>query len=321
MNMIYAPVLIPTLNRMEHLSQCIESLEKCTGAECTDIFVALDYPPNDKYVSGWKRTDQWLAEKEKIHNFKSFTVIRRNENYHLKGGNLKALATEVFLTYDRVIISEDDNIFSPCFLQYVNKGLQRFEHDETVLAINGYLHMYPIKHGEATFIRQNVDFSAWGYGIWRDRRIRYQEVINRDFFRENMSLSNLIKMRTNGNNRAIDFMNYASAKTQKIPQTDNALSVYMALEGLDVVMPAASLVRNIGWDGSGLHCSSTDKMLADAHMNQSYSQDTSFEFVGTGKEFYDENRQIYSANSYARKTNLQFFKAFAKYLIKRLVYR
>ena len=49
-----APVIIGTLNRFEHFHDCLESLEKCTMADETDVYVALDYPPSEKYVEGWK---------------------------------------------------------------------------------------------------------------------------------------------------------------------------------------------------------------------------------------------------------------------------
>ena len=76
----YAPVVIPTLNRYEHFKRCLESLEGCTGAEHTDVYVALDYPPSDKYVEGWKKMDAYLAEKE-IYPEKRNVHIRKNEMY------------------------------------------------------------------------------------------------------------------------------------------------------------------------------------------------------------------------------------------------
>lgn len=52
--MNYAPIIIPTLNRNEHFRKCLESLEKCSGAENSEVFVALDFPPSDKYIDGWE---------------------------------------------------------------------------------------------------------------------------------------------------------------------------------------------------------------------------------------------------------------------------
>ncbi len=61
--MIYAPVLIPTLNRYDHLRQCLESLSRCSWADKTDVFVALDYPPEvnrEKYEEGWQCNKAYL---------------------------------------------------------------------------------------------------------------------------------------------------------------------------------------------------------------------------------------------------------------------
>ena len=78
--MIYAPVLIPTLNRYEHLRQCLESLSKCTLAEETEVYIALDYPPSDKYVEGWQKTRGYLYSIGNM-NFKKIHLIERTENY------------------------------------------------------------------------------------------------------------------------------------------------------------------------------------------------------------------------------------------------
>lgn len=78
--MKYAPVIIPTLNRYEHFKRCLESLEKCTGAEMTEVYVGLDFPPSDKYVEGWKKIDIYLKEKEVNNHFKKLIVVRRETN-------------------------------------------------------------------------------------------------------------------------------------------------------------------------------------------------------------------------------------------------
>ena len=63
----YSPVIIPTLNRYEHFKRCLESLEQCTGATYTDVYIGLDYPPADKYIDGWRKIDEYLQFKE-THN-------------------------------------------------------------------------------------------------------------------------------------------------------------------------------------------------------------------------------------------------------------
>lgn len=99
----YVPVLIPTLNRYKHFKRCLESLERCSGAEHTDVFIGLDYPPSDKYVDGWKLIDEYLSEKERGHGFNNLTVIRRYFNCGVgnpsSNGNL--LLQEIHQNYDK----------------------------------------------------------------------------------------------------------------------------------------------------------------------------------------------------------------------------
>ena len=112
----YAPVIIPTLNRNVHFERCLESLERCSGADQTEVYVALDYPPSEKYKEGWKKIDDYLRLKESQNGFKKLHVIRRDRNYGIchENGNYETLIREIKKSYDRYILSEDDNEFSPC---------------------------------------------------------------------------------------------------------------------------------------------------------------------------------------------------------------
>lgn len=59
--MIYAPVLIPTVSRYEHLRNCLESLAKCTWADKTDVFVAVDYPGREKDWPVYRKIKEYLS--------------------------------------------------------------------------------------------------------------------------------------------------------------------------------------------------------------------------------------------------------------------
>ena len=92
-------------------------------------------------------------------------------------------------------------------------------------------------------------------------------------------------------------MRLASKKNNNVILTDNHLSVYIALNDMDIIMPTESLVRNQGWDDSGIHCPTSDKELAEKHMKQEISSDVNFEYVGTGFEYYDDNKNIYVSDN------------------------
>ena len=208
--------------------------------------------------------------------------------------------------FDRIILTEDDNIFAKNFLVFIDKGLDKFADDQSVLAINGYRHFYPVLFDNNTFYRQNVDFSAWGYGYQRSQYEKYIEKITPEYFHKMINIQNILKLKRNGNNRLRDFI--SRSRSKKIQRTDCQISVMMALENLDVVMPKESLVRNMGWDDTGLHCSSEDKFLAEKHLSQKISDSTDFEFIGTGMEHYYENRKIYVKNSYGNFTLFEYLK-------------
>jgi len=301
--MIYAPVLIPTVSRYEHFKNCLESLSDCIWADRTEVFVAVDYPGRDKDWDGYKKICDYLSSCGDL-GFKRLHVIYRETNYFFSGkGNFKCLREEVCKNFDRFILSEDDNVFSPNFLVYMNKGLERYEKDETVLALNGYCHFYSVLHEENNFIRENVDFSAWGYGIWRDRYEKFIMKISPEYFRSRLSWETFWKIKKCGNFRLMRFLNYSYR--DRIPIDDNSISNLMNVDDLDVIMPTLSLVRNMGWDNTGIHCSPKEKELSDHFTFQKISEDKDFEFIGSGFERYDENKKYLAKHAIANFNNIK----------------
>lgn len=317
-----APIIIPTLNRIEHFQRCIESLEMCSLANQTDVFVGLDFPPSEKYVEGWKKIDSYLNQKERSHGFKKLVVYRRVENCGIgtPTSNIRRLIASVKeLSYENFILTEDDNVFSPCFLEYINKGLEKFKDDERILAINGYRHYYDVNVENSSFFVQNVDFSAWGYGIWFSKYDALIACLNRKFFRKNLTLSSIHRLLQNGRNRMKQFMDLAITK-KEIVYSDTNYSVVMAINNWYVVMPAESCVRNLGWDKSGTHILDND-VVAKKHMEQTISDKKHFEFIGDGWDQLEINRKVYRDGSYGNISRnallLSCFKSVIKHIIGR----
>lgn len=297
---IYAPVIIPTLNRYDHFRQCIESLENCTGADKTVVYIGLDYPPAEKYVEGWKKIDDYLKDKECSNKFKQFVVFRREHNCGIgnENSNSNLLKKYVSKKYDRYIFSEDDNVFSPNFLEYINKGLEKYYTDKNVFAINGYCHSYGFKFNDNNHFLHNVDFSAWGYGIWVDRYNQCVREIRDGYLRSSLSIKNILKLQKVGWNRLLDFIVSAlQPDLNKFRITDCVLTVYMNLKDFNVVMPSTSKVRNMGWDMLGQSfekngMSTKQRELALIHKNQEIDADSHFSYRGDPTFYYEENRDI-----------------------------
>lgn len=283
-NIKYAPVAIPTLNRYDHFRECLESLERCTGAENTEIFVALDYPPSPKYEVGWNKIDAYLHEKEKSNGFKKLNVIRRDHNYGVwkADSNAPTLENEVLEKFDSYIFTEDDNVFSPNALEYFNKGLEKFQNDNSIFAISGYDwgKEKPLREEETYY--KSKSLSAWGLARWKHKQALYESKYN--------SLESVKSMLVNKATRKQMILKSPSSigRYLNMLKSDqlwgDALMVnYMALEDKYCIYPKVSLIRNLGCDGTGEHNKEYDEAIANMFANQLTSNEKHFEFIGDGK--------------------------------------
>lgn len=321
--MEYAPVLISTLCRYEHFRHCIESLSECTGADNTEVYIALDFPAKEVHEEGYRQISRYLENSGIGLKFKAFHIIKRGRNYGTGvGGNFYQARADLFKHYDELICSEDDNVFSPNFLMYINKGLDLFKEDMSVLAINGYCHPYHFKFADNNHFRHNVDFSAWGYGIWKNRKYDYEKEINNGLFRSSLSLRNLWNLKCAGWNRLLEYLLSIKNdyRVKRIRISDNVLSVYMRVKGMTVIMPRVSKVRNIGWDASGN--SFQDGMLekyrkvSERHNKQSIDTEKDFEYTGNSWNYFNENNKVAVEESDGKIGFGEFVALLAKYCIK-----
>ena len=330
--MIYAPVIIPTLNRFDSFKRCLESLELCTGSAFTEVYVGLDFPPSKKYEDGWKKIDAYLREKEKDHSFKKLTVFRRTQNCGVANanGNSAQLRKFVETISDSFIFTEDDNEFSPNFLEFINKGLEKYKDDPNVLAINGYCHypLYDFKHDDNNFFFHNTDYSAWGYGSWvKKRKKLFKDVREDNFFQKNFHWKTAYEIyRNHGSYRCTQYFaacfNYGWARMH-----DGVISIYMQVNKMNVVVPTISKVRNIGWDKLGQSftkgVNKRYKVQGDKHFKQIIDVEKEFDFAGNPLNFYEYNNKLAAKNNVNNKCFALMIKdvflIIVKYYIKRLI--
>ena len=213
MSRTYAPVFITTLNRKKHLNRLIDSLLKNPLSDRTDVFISLDYPPSDKYREGYGQVLGYL-ESGDFSGFRSFNVIRREENMGpvKNSDDLKRLAGE---KYDRWIMTEDDNEFSPGFLKYINDGLEMCEEDPSLYAVCGY--SYPVRWGEDNGNTVTMDgmFASYGYGILKRNHDAFREEMTIDAWKRAMKDSRLLK-RMKHTNR-LNYNDFVSGVINYIP--------------------------------------------------------------------------------------------------------
>ena len=308
---LYAPVIITTLNRYDHFVACLESLERCTGAQYTDVYVGLDYPPSEKYMEGWKKIDIYLRQKELSNSFKKLIVFRRDKNCGV--GNSKSNSMLLFQYimehYDSFIATEDDNIFSENFLEFENKGLQKFKDDETILAICGYCHPYRFKCLGNNYFFHQTDFSAWGYATWTDKYKKTFSEIQGGFIKNSLSLKKIFMIKKYGYNRLFTFLLTAMHKGW-IRMMDSVLAVYIQLKNYKVVVPTVTKVRNIGWDEAGQSflngMPKKYKEIAKRHKSQQIDILPYFNYEGDPMTYFDDNNLIAVDESDGKISFFQF---------------
>jgi len=245
----FAPIVIPTLNRHEHLKRCIESLLKCKHANETDIFIFLDYPSKENHWEGYNLIKDFLKS---LKGFKSINIIYREKNYGVVDNFFKSIEY-VFTLYDRLIFMEDDNEFSTDFLAFVNKGLEVFKNRDDIFSINGY--NYPVDLGnytKDTYIWKGI--SAWGMGLWKDK----WKQINWDYDNIFSEVTKFLNNYKNVYSLSKIANHYPQAAITMLKKKSVLFDVYVSIcifqNNYYSVFPKISRVRNFGHDGSGTNC-------------------------------------------------------------------
>lgn len=255
--MIYAPVLIPTLNRIEHLKRCIVSLQNNSWAKYTPLIISVDYPPDSKYVDGYNKVCEYL--KGGLSGFASVEIFYQEKNLGVFD-NAKFVQDYAKKHYDRYIWTEDDNEMSPNFIEYIDKGLEIFQHDDRIVAIcsNGVVDCYE----DNSNIVLSHNFSAHGCGRWYDKDEKYQkEITRKNFLKIAKKSKNILKL-CKYNYALVFTMQHAIYRDMdlyilpsgEIPIIDMIMKIYAVINDKYVVCPKLQKSRNWGYDGSGANC-------------------------------------------------------------------
>jgi hypothetical protein len=239
-----APIVLFIYKRPWHSRQTLEALKKNVFASESNLFVFADGP---KTIADEPKVREVRDHIRTIGGFKSVSIVEREQNLGL-AESITTGVTEVLNHYGSVIVVEDDLICSPYFLSYMNEALRKYEEMEKVMHISAY--MYPI---DATGLKETIFFrstSCWGWGTWARawKHLEYDihKLIPR-FNKESRHKFNMdgtfnfwhqMELNRDGKINSWAIRWYASVFL------NNGLCLH----------PSRSLVNNIGFDGTGVHC-------------------------------------------------------------------
>lgn len=255
--MVYAPIIIPTLNRIVHLKRCITSLQANPWAKYTTLIISVDYPPNQRYQEGYNDICAYLQAG--IDGFANVEVIYQDTNLGAYQ-NMQFLLDYSMKKCDRYIFSEDDNEFSPNFIEFIDKGLDIFEDDEDIMAICAV--GSALKGMKNSNVVKTQNFAAYGYGMWHAKRIKMYHTLDKEFYemlvRDTNKLIEVI--RTNaGLVFSLQSIIFSKEKPYRmengqIPIIDQTIKMYLISEHKYAVGACVNKAKNWGRDGSGENC-------------------------------------------------------------------
>ena len=315
------PVMIITLCRYEHLLRCICSLQKNSNAENTDLYIGLDYPADEKHWSGYKKIEKYLDNK--IVGFKSVNVIKHQSNLG-PTGNYKTVRDIIIKSHDGYIFSEDDNVFSPNFLEYMNICMEYYKEDKNVIAVSGYMYPITVTNDNANILQISTYFSAYGFGMYRDKDAILEKYVNMEtFLKMYYNIKLMRKLKKTSPNQFCNFVKGMVEYTpdlvnnNKIRPTDLAWGLYIFFHNYKVIFPTVSKVRNNGYDGSGVNCLSQNNIKGgDTGKYREY--DFSLQEIDKMDSFSLKNAQCVNKNKIDEEVSL-FFSISRKEMFRTII--
>lgn len=251
---LYAPVFVSVYDRPYHFKQCIESLAKNPGAERTTLFISSDGPRDDGTRSRVENVREYIKT---IAGFQRVVPVLAAENTR---GAIKRQTRElVSESFDRMIRSEDDVVFSPYFLQFINAGLEAYEDEPKVWGICGHLKLgAPRKPDVGHVFLQSHE--PWGYGVWRDRDWPI-DFDSRSFARAVIMDKQLAKNVNAKMPGCICLLVSTIAGRRSFG--DACRNASLVQHGAIQVFPTRNLTTHIGADGSGMGAGNVRPHLAN----------------------------------------------------------
>jgi hypothetical protein len=258
-----APIVLFVYNRPWHTQQTIAALQKNELANESELFVYCD---NVKNEDAQKSVDEVRNYVDSINGFKKVTVIKREKNWGLADSIIDGV-TKIVNEYGKVIVLEDDLVTSSYFLHFLNESLDFYKKNKDIFAISGYSPNIKIEGGYKYDVYLTHRGSSWGWATWKEN---WDTIVwDHEFYIEYLKDKKIIK--DFGRKGGRDRVNIL--KKQLKGDVDSwavRRGFSQFIQKKYTLYPFKTLVSNIGFDGSGVHCG-VNHFLNDVKLNKDFS--------------------------------------------------
>ena len=247
-----SPIVLFIFNRPLSTQKVLDYLSANAEAQNSILHIYCDGPKNDVSYDMLQKIHETRTIARKENRFKEVRIVEESINKGLSNSIIDGV-TKICKEFGSVIVLEDDIITSPFFLQYMNQALVLYKDVEGVGSINGY--WYPVKEKMPdTFFLKNQ--SCWGWATWEREWNLFES--------DGLKLHQLLKEKKLGNDFDLDgAIGYTKMLSDQIAKKNDSWAIRwdasMFLAEKVSLYPGMSLVKNIGFDGSGVHCDITDE--------------------------------------------------------------
>jgi glycosyltransferase involved in cell wall biosynthesis len=242
-----APVVLFVYNRPQHTQKTVAALLRNSLADQTDLIIYSDAAKTDTQALDVQAVRQYIKEAV---GFRSKTIIERSHNLGLADSIIEGV-TKACADYGKAIVLEDDLETSPHFLAYMNDALDRYADIDSVMHISGCSYpISPLENQETYFLQVPL---CWGWATWK----RAWDHFERDVAIMNEFSDEMV--------RNFNFDSTYPYWAQLELNRDGKIRTWFVfwyakifrMAGL-CLFPSRSLVRNDGFDSSGVNCDATD---------------------------------------------------------------
>jgi hypothetical protein len=248
-----APIVLFVYNRPWHTEQTLNALMQNELADQSELHIYSDGPKQDaneeqlkqiKEVRRLIRAKNWC---KKIH------IVESVGNKGLADSIINGVS-QVLNKSESVIVLEDDIITSKGFLKYMNDALKLYEKKDEIMEVSAFMFPINVENLPDTFLYKAN--SCWGWGTWKRAWTKYN----------NDALDLYLRLIE----KKIDWASFNAFqgnafKEQLIDNIENVINTWaikwhatIYLFDGNVLHPKVSLVKNIGFDGTGVHCGLND---------------------------------------------------------------
>ena len=259
-------IAIMAYNRPKHLSKVLDELKN----NHVDKFSVYMDGADDRLIR--MKQDEIVGLIQRI-DWAEINFVRRPINMGLRRSIVSAVNDELS-KHEAIILLEDDCPPKAGFFDYMIGALKHYRNHKKVRSVCGYQFPHLSDTGERLIGRCISRFIPWGWATWRDRWVDYDT-----------DLRHLIT-------QAHETGTFASLPSDVRHYLDSKLALD---DGNDIwsinwvlthyisrtfcLFPSRTLVENIGFDGTGVHCFETNAFSEQPSMLSKDQKKPEVEFI------------------------------------------